>query len=204
MRYLENQPVADRPRILELIKADRVEMAIMAFFDFASQPLRISNRTLPFQDSSGNTWDAGGGLLVQIPVLGMGEGELAPFRMFRLGMPDEWIDSDNFAADLIQMVADRAEYVGRTSQILEQLFDPATGQPIGNPTVIETGTMDKMSVSFPLGGAIVSLTSEGLLARKGVPVYGVQTYRDQKRRYPTDEGLEFVTETNRLVTWTDF
>jgi hypothetical protein len=51
---------------------------------------------------------------------------------------------------------------------------------------------------------VVTLTSESFLSRKGVPVYGMQTYQDQKRRFPTDEGMQFVTEHDKLVNRTNF
>ncbi|MEO1733358.1 MAG: hypothetical protein AAFR45_06975 [Pseudomonadota bacterium] len=199
------QPEEHRGRVMDLLSRQAVQMAVMLRLDFATEPLLLSNRNIPFTDLKwGYEWGAGGGLLVGLPNITGGDDQLAPFREYRLGVPNEWIDSANWAADLVQMVGNVTEYRARDAGLYGQLFDPDTNKVVGHPFAFDVGFMDKMTASFPRGGAIVSLTVEGFLARKGVPPYGMLTYHDQLRRYPTDEGLQFVAESGKLITWTDW
>lgn len=203
--FLEDQPAAARDAIMDLLNREAVQMAVMASFDFADGAVRLCNRNVPFVDNQwGHTWGAGGGLLVGLPEVAAAEGELAPFREYYLGMPFDWIEAETWRADMIAMIADKANYASRECGLYGQIFDPDTGQPVGYPFALEVGLMDRMSLSIGPDAAMLTLTSEGLLARKGVPVYGMQTYQDQKRRHPTDEGLQFVTESGKLITWTDW
>ena len=205
IEFLKSQPAPQRARVMDLLAREAVQMSVMLHLDFASEALRLSNRNIPFTDLKwGHEWGAGGGLLVGLPELSGGDDQLAPFREFRLGIPNEWIDAETWMADLVEMVGDVGSYRGRDAGLYGQLFDSESGQPVGHPFAFDIGIMDRMSVSFPRGGAIISLTTESFMARKGVPVYGMQTYHDQKRRHPTDEGLQFVTEAGKLITWTDW
>lgn len=205
IEFLLGQPVEARDQVEALIGREAVEMAVLLHLDFASGPVRLSNRNIPFTDLKwGHEWGAGGGLLIAVPDVGGGDDQLAPYREYQLGLPEEWIDAENWAAELVEMVNDRSDYVRRDAGLYGQLFDPDTSAPVGHPFAFDIGVMDRMSVSFQRGGAVVSLTTESVMARKGVPVYGMLTYRDQKRRHPTDEGLQFVTDAGSLQTWTDW
>ncbi|MEP4195985.1 MAG: hypothetical protein ABJL99_10160 [Aliishimia sp.] len=205
IEFLQAQPEQYRDQIGALLAREAIQMAIMLRLDFASEPLLLSNRNIPFTDLKwGYEWGAGSGLLVGLPDVDGGDDQLAPFREYRLGLPAEWIEADNWAAGLVQMVGDVREYRGRDSGLYGQIFDPDTNAPVGHPFAFDVGFMDRMRVSFPRGGAIVSLTTESFMARKGVPVYGMLTYFDQRRREPTDEGLQFVTESGNIIQWTDW
>lgn len=203
IEFLKAQPEEYRDQVMDLLAGGAVQMAVLLNLEFATTPVRLSNRNIPFVDLKwGHEWGAGSGLLVGLPEVSGGDNQLAPFREYRLGIPGEWIDSENWAADLVEMVGDVVEYRGRDAGLYGQLFHPDKNTAIGHPFAFDVGIMDRMTVSFPKGGAIVSLTTESFLARKGAPVYGMQTYFDQKRRYSTDEGLQFVTEAGKLITWT--
>lgn len=203
--FLQDQPAADHVAILALLASGSVQLSLLLEMDFATAPLRICNRAVPFQDLKwSHEWRAGGGLLVGLPDIGGGDGSLAPARSYRLGMPQEWITAETWRADTVAMVADRAEYTKRDIALYGQLFDPATNAPVGHPFALDVGFMDRMTASFQRAGAVLTLSAEGFMARKGVPIYGMQTYFDQKRRYPDDEGFEFVTEADRLITWTNW
>jgi len=203
--FLEAQPEGVRDQVMALLSGGAVQLTVMLELDFASGPLRLSNRNIPFTDlKDGHVWGAGANLLISLPEVVGGDDQLAPFREYQLGLPEDCIEAEHWAAALVNMVGTVTEYRGRDIALYGQLFDPDSNQPVGHPFAFDVGLMDRMAVSFPRGGAVVSLTSESFMARKGAPVYGMLTYFDQKRRHPTDEGLQFVTESGKLITWTDW
>lgn len=205
IEFLKAQPEEWREQVMDLLGRGAVQMSVLMHLDFASEPLFLSNRNIPFVDLKwGHEWGAGSGLLVGLSDVGGGDDQLAPFRKLHLGLPNEWIDAENWAAGIVQMVRNRSDYSGRDTGLYGQLFDPDSNKPVGHPFAFDIGIMDMMSVSFRPDVAVVSLTIEGFMSRKGVPVYGMLTYLDQKRRHPTDEGLQFVTEAGKLITWTDW
>lgn len=203
--FLEAQPEGVRDQVMALLSGGAVQLTVMLELDFASGPLRLSNRNIPFTDlKDGHVWGAGANLLISLPEVVGGDDQLAPFREYQLGLPEDCIEAEHWAAALVNMVGTVTEYRGRDIALYGQLFDPDCNQPVGHPFAFDVGLMDRMTVFFPRGGAVVSLTSESFMARKGAPVYGMLTYFDQKRRHPTDEGLQFVTESGKLITWTDW
>lgn len=201
---LDAQPAAWRDRVRALLTREFIEAAVLAEFDFADGALRLSNRVLPFTDLNGVTWGAGQGLLVGIADVGYEEGTLAPFREYRMGLPISALTQDDWRGQIVSQVLDKANYVGRGMALRMQLFDPDSRAVAGVPITLDIGVMDNMTASFATDGAVVRLPVESAFARKGVPVYGMQTFQDQNRRYPGDMGMQFTTEANRLVTWTDW
>lgn len=205
MAFLSAQPEGARDQVMALLTGGAVQLSVLLELDFADGALRLCNRNIPFTDlRDGHVWGAGAGLLVGLPEVVGGDDQLAPFREFQLGLPEDCLQTEDWAAELVSMVGDVAAYRGRDITLSGQLFDPQNNQPVGHPFAFDVGLMDKMVVSFPRGGAVVRLTSESFLARKGAPVYGMLTYFDQKRRHPSDEGLQFVTEAGKLITWTNW
>lgn len=203
--FLKDQPEEYHGQIMDLLERDAIQMATLLHLDFATEPLFLSNRNVPFTDLKwGNIWGAGSNLLVGLPNLTQGDDQLAPFNEYVLGIPGELIDVSNWAAEMLSLVADYTDYRNRDAGHYGQLFDPSTNKPVGHPFAFSVGVMDKLSASFLRGGAILRLTVESFMARKGVPVYGMQTYFDQKRRHPTDEGLQFTTEAGKLIVHTDW
>ena len=206
IELLAAQPSGQRSAVTAALAGPEIHMAMMLHLDFADGALNLSNRSLPFSDlQHGRDFMPGAGLLVGLPSqIDGGDDNLAPLREYHLGLPNDLVDMSEWAARLVEMCQDKANYRERAAELSLQLFNRDTGAVVGWPVVFDSGIMDTMKVSFQLGGAVVSLSSEGLLARKGVPVYGMQTYRDQKRRFIDDEGFQFVTESGRLITWTDW
>lgn len=203
IELLKAQPAADRDRILALLQREVVELSVLLHLDFADRPLFLCNRNIPFIDNKwGHEWGAGSGYMFGVADVQNGDGQLAPYREYSLGMPYEWIDADDWKSVLFGMVMNKRDYRGRDAGFYGQMFDD--GVPVGHPFAFDVGVMDKMTVSFQSGGAVVSLTTEGFMARKGVPVYGMQTYRDQLRRYPGDMGFQFTTEADNLIVATDW
>lgn len=206
IELLAAQPSGQRSAVTAALAGPEIHMAMMLHLDFADGPLNLSNRSLPFTDLQyGRDFMPGAGLLVGLPPsIDGGDDNLAPWREYHLGLPNEMIDLTDWAARLIEMCQDKPNYCNRKAELSLQLFNRDTGAVVGWPIVFDSGYMDTMRISVQRGGAVVTVTSEGLLARKGVPVYGMQTYLDQKRRFVDDEGFQFVTESGRLITWTDW
>lgn len=203
IELLKSQPQRYHDQITTLLGREVIHMAVMLELDFANTPLRICNRNIPFTDlQTGRTWDAGSHLLVGLPNISNSKDSLAPFRQYQLAFPTTEIDEDNWVGQLIDEVADVANYRRRVAKLALQFFDGDA--PAGYPVVVDSGFMDKMSLSMPRGGAIISLTTESLMARKKVPVYGMQTWQDQMQRQPGDQGMEFVVDADVLKTWTDW
>ena len=122
-------------------------------------------------------------------------------------MPHEWIDAENWAAELVEMRRNVTDYRGRDGALYGQLFDSdgaGASVPVGYPFAFLVGIMGQMTVAFRPAGAIVKLRIEGPGVRQLVPVHGMQTYQAQKRLYPTDEGMQFVAEVGKLGAWTDW
>ena len=206
--FLAAQPPEYRDHVTDLLSRDAIEMAVMLRLDFASEAVLLCNRNIPFTDLQfGHEWGAGAGLLVGVPQVQGGEGNLAPNHEFRLGMPHEWIDAENWAAELVEMRRNVTDYRGRDGALYGQLFDSdgaGAAVPVGYPFAFLVGIMGQMTVAFRPAGAIVKLRIEGPGVRQLVPVHGMQTYQAQKRLYPTDEGMQFVAEVGKLGAWTDW
>lgn len=206
LKLLAAQPGGAQAAVEAALAGPEINMALLFFADFADGALALSNRIQPFTDrQDGRRWEPGNGLLIGLPdAIDGGEAALAPWRQFYLGFPAEFLDLNRWAASLVEFCGDRSRYRGRSSWLGLQMFAPNTGLPVGVPIILDSGFMDRMTISFQPGGAVLGLSVEGALARKGSPVYGALTYADQLRRHPGDVGLQFTTEAGKLVTWTDW
>lgn len=204
-RFMAAQPEAARARLAEILDSDHVPMATLFYADFVTAPLAISNRRVAFTDARwSRTWLPGDGLLVGLPRFSTSKSQLNTFREYRLGFPERLVPKAQELPGLVQYIGDRAEYADREVSLWSQVFDPETDQPVGWPFAHDVGFMDRMTLSVARDMIVVALTGESALARHGTPPYGSQTYRDQKRRYPTDEGMEFTSESKKVITWTQF
>ncbi|ETA53988.1 hypothetical protein [Ponticoccus alexandrii] len=203
--FLDAQPEAARDRLSEILAGEAVPQALCMYLDFAETPLAICNRTVPFTDSRwGRTWDRGAGLLIGLPDLALSAGQLNTFREYKLGFPEALVSKADWMSEILTFTGDRANYARREASLWGQIFDPVTDQPVGHPFAHDVALMDQMALSVSREAMVITLTVESFLARHGVPLYGAQTYRDQKRRYPTDEGMEFTAEADRLIVWTQW
>lgn len=202
---MDAQPEAARDRLAEILAGETVPQALCMWLDFDGQALAICNRTTPFTDLRwGRTWDAGAGLLVCLPEVAGETDQINKFREYRLGFPEALIPKADWMAELVEFIGDRAAYSRREASLWGQIFDPLTDQPVGHPFAHDVALMDQMTLSVSREVMVIRLTVESFMARHGTPLYGAQTYRDQKRRYPTDEGMEFTADAQRLIVWTDW
>tara|TARA_R100000951_G_scaffold116730_1_gene130197 strand:- start:3668 stop:4267 length:600 start_codon:yes stop_codon:yes gene_type:complete len=197
----EGQPDIEGMRAL--FAADRVEIALCAFFDFADEPLRLCTRTIPFVDNeNGDTWASGSGLLIGLPSVDFSDNSLAPEREFNLGISESSALADDWRKVLTDAVDDFANYQGRAYSLQLQVF--SGGQPFGYPIYIDRGKMSRQSLKFGPDISMISLMCEAGATRFNVPSGLYLTGPDQKSLYPTDEGLDFTTESGKLVIWTKF
>ena len=212
-RYLASQP--DPAAIIALLAKDVIHEALLLELQFVTGTIYLSNEIPPFTDlRDGYVWQ-GMGNLVGIGTVNGGVNVRAPVMEYQLGIPWELLTVDERGTNgmglIPGLIGDRANYVNRPARLWSQLFDDATpdaqGRPsqVGHPTAEHFGLMDKISISFSPEAAILSLSVEGLMARKAAPTYGRLTHRDQLRRYPGDLGLRFVPEVMSTdPQWTDW
>lgn len=210
--FLEDQ--ADAEAILAALDAEVVHLTLMLEMQFKSGTIYISNQTVPFIDARwGREWIGMGDLVGLADVMG-GENDLAPFREYVLGIPWELIPEGQ-EAGLGRIPAllsqDRSEFVGRAAILYAQVFSRVEVDehgrpiPIGQPFTLDHSVMDRVSAQYSAGAAVLTMTVEGLFARKRVPPHGTLTDRDQRSRYADDKGMRFVPEvmtTNfKWTTW---
>lgn len=102
-------------------------------------------------------------------------------------------------------VEEAAQVQGREIEILLALFDKS-GALIDAPQYLDVGVMDQVSFRHDAdGGRVVrtiSLEFASPLAARSVAPLSYLTDRDQRARYPTDRGCEYVESyQNREIVW---
>ena len=211
--YLANQP--DPEEVEAVLNRQSVYLVHLLELQFASGTVYLSNEIVPFTDTEwGHTW-RGMGNLVSMSAVQAGRRNLAPVMEYTLGIPWEFLTEGERGVNgmglIPGLIGDPAEYRNRTATLWEQVFDDETldshgrPTPVGIPSAIHTGRMDTVRATYALASANVTLSVEGPLSRKGAPVFGRLTPRDQYKRYPGDHGLDYVTEVlNTTVQWTTF
>lgn len=211
--YLSNQP--DPAAVQTALENESVHAILLLEMQFASGTLYISNSLIDFVDPQWrHTWSGAGNAVGMSDIQG-GVDDLAPYREYTLDIPWNLLEADergvNGMGRIPDLVGNRAEYVNRTAILYEQVLSndvvdthgrPA---PVGVPSALDVGVMDTVSARYSSTAAVLTMTVEGLLSRKGAPVFGRLTPRDQARRYPGDKGLDYVPEVQSTeVQWTTF
>lgn len=201
--FFDGQPEPER--LARLIEAEAVRVALLFHLDIDGAPFRVCSQTVGFRDRKwGARWEPGAGMMVGLPQLGGQDGELAPFREYHLGMIGIRSAATGWQADIVDLVGRRSDWVWRDMALWLQFFDMAADEPVGFPVALDTGVMSKMSAQFGAAGSLLTLGVESAAARKGVPLGGLMTYRDQLARFPGDKGMEFTIENGKLITWTQW
>ncbi len=209
--FLDGQP--DPVAVEAALQAETVSLLLLLELRFASGTRYLSSSNVPFVDAQwGHEW-LGTGDMVSIAEISGGAQEMAPLIEYRLALPYELLADEEKGISgkgrIPALVGSPGEYLNRAAilwgQILSLTAVDVHGRPlpVGTPFAIHTGIMDRVKISFGPMQAQLTLPVEGPLSRKGAPVYGMLTPRDQARRHPGDQGLRFVPEvTNTDVTWT--
>ena len=211
--YLAHQP--DPAAVEAALNRETVHIVQLLELRFASGTVYLSNEVVPFTDSQwGHTWQ-GMGNLVSMSSIQAGERNLAPLMEYTLGIPWEFLTAEERGVSGMGMIpaliGNSAEYRDREAILWEQILDDETldvhgrATPVGVPSALHYGRMDTVRASYSITAANLTLSVEGPFSRKGAPVFGRLTPRDQKRRYAGDNGLNYVYEgLNTTVQWTTF
>ncbi|MDI3335860.1 hypothetical protein QKW60_05545 [Defluviimonas aestuarii] len=210
-RLLAAQP---NPTAVEnALAKEAVHWAVLLELKFVSGTQYLSNMNVPFTDMLwGRTW-VGTGELGGMSNIDGGPDDLAPYREYYLGLPWGVLNDESLptqaASRLPELIGNPSDYRGREANLYIQLFDGAFSDgrafPVGVPIAIDKSLMQHATASYSPSAAILTMKVEGLLARKGAPVFGLLTDRDQKRRHSTDNGLRYVPEVmSTSPKWTDW
>lgn len=213
-RLLAAQP--DPAAVEAALSREVVSWALLLELQFLSGTIRLSNTTVPVVSADGTTWSGLGELAGMSDIEG-GPDTLAPLREYYLGIPYEFLGPASVPSQSVAripaLIGHASDYRGRPANLFAQLFDGDSydqhgrAQPVGLPIALDAGLMTNVGWTFGPGDNHVMLTLrvEGVLARKGAPLFGLLTDRDQKRRYGDDNGLRYVPEVmSTNVKWTDW
>ena len=212
-RLLVNQP--DPDAIVAALSDEVVHYALLAELRFLSGTVYLSNQQGEFTDALwGNTWRGLGDLVGMSDVSG-GPDDLAPYREYLLGIPYDLLSDESeptrASARIPALIGNPGEYRNREAILYLQMFSTVTedahGRPamIGHPIALDVSLMSDVSWSYSPDLAVLKLKVEGLLSRKGAPLYGFLTDRNQKNRHPGDNGLNYVTEVmSTQFKWTNW
>lgn len=98
-----------------------------------------------------------------------------------------------------------SEVRGHDVTVYGQFFDEFL-QPLDDKFTLRQLIMDVMTFSA-VGPSrrVISVTAETLWTGRNMASYAMFSYLDQQRRFPGDEGMEFIASLkNKVVTWPDF
>lgn len=160
--------------------APLVRPGLLAYFDFASGPVRLWTGfgNLVW---GGNTFSGMGDFLSIERVT-----EQRDIRASSLTLMLSGVSSDYIAYTL------STEYRSREAKLWLCLFDSSNAL-VADPTVIFAGRMDTMTIQDSGESARIALTIESRLADLQRARERRYTNEDQKRYYTSDEGLKYVS-----------
>ncbi|GAA5073461.1 hypothetical protein N0B44_15565 [Roseibacterium beibuensis] len=195
---IQAQPIEARAEVERVLRSGSAAAALLLFFDFASGPRQVCNRTVPVTDGYGATWEPLG-IWPTFDDIGGGKGSLSPVRKYRLPVPVQMLRDQLAKLQAMPDLRSKPEYQDRTCMLALQLLKPGAGASgtdaaLGVPMVLHTGFMDRLVIKYSRGSLVHELSVEGPLARRRVPNNGKLTPRDQKVRHPGDLGLDYVPE----------
>lgn len=172
---------------------------VLHYLGFASGAMRVWHGFGPLVTTDGRTWD-GIGDVVTIEGGGQQQGVVATNLTLTLAA-----GSDLLTDDLIAKALDSEnEVYGRRYFMAVQFFDEAW-QPVDDYRAIYVGAMDRMSFKRSADVRQIVLNIESAFVRRRTPRLQMFSDRDQKSKYPTDKGLEFMSSLkNKTVTWPKF
>lgn len=179
-----------------LRRGGSLNAGVLCYFGFASGAQRVSLGAGDVTTHDGARW-RGIGDVVSIEGGGQQAGVVATNMTLTLAA-----SSDDLTDDVIARALDSEhEIYGRTFFMALQFFD-AAWQPVDAYRVVYVGFMDRMSFRRTAGLRQVELNIESPFVRRRTPRLQTFSDRDQRRRYPGDRGLEFLSSLkDKSVTW---
>lgn len=174
----------------------RLQADLLVFMDFLDATKRFWTGW-GLLEVGGYTWQGMSGL-VGIDGLQQASGTVAAETTFTLSGVD---------ADIVAAAVDAAHRaVNRRVQVLLQAFDVSGNhQPIGDPFVIWSGTMDQPRFVADSGMRQVAITAYNLMTRRNSPPHGLYTDRDQQARHPGDLGMAHIPKlAQKTIRWPDY
>lgn len=181
-----------------------VQCAALVLFDFTTTPMQLWTGNGLLRTNDGRDWQGIGHL-----------GSMAGIEQAINGdAPEATFNLSGVSSEILRLARDEfmAEVYGRTAFVLIQFFgvddpaDPGNQRPLDNPYAIWSGRMLQPTFTYGENGErSVSISAESLFSLRSRPKYAMYTDADQQRRFPGDEGFEFVgTLVNKVVTWPDY
>jgi hypothetical protein len=182
--------------IAVMLAGDTVYMSQLAFFEFKTDPMRV---WLGHGDllAGGQTWK-GLGELASVSGLEQATSGTAPTAEFMLsGVSPSLAAAAKNSSD---------EVKGRDVTVYLQFLQYDAGgnlQPLDNPYALYCGVMDQMTISLSgPSSRTIKLTAESLFNRRGMPLFGNLSDRDQQRLFPGDRGLDRIAQIPfKTATW---
>lgn len=174
----------------DLLRSGRITQAVLVHMDFKDTPRRWWTGFGDLQ-AGGHTWQ-GVGDLISISPISSAYQISAEQVTFELAATPEMLA---LSLDAKARVRDRAVTIYlqlmATDGVTVAGSDIVSGQPVGSPMALYSGTMQRMpwGADGP-GKRTIRLECEGLFFRRNQPPRGRWTDADQKARYPGDRGLE--------------
>ena len=174
----------------EVLRQGRIGQAALVHMDFRDSPQRWWTGFGPL-DVGGFRWN-GLGDLISMSDIETNYQVSATQQTFEVAATQEMVA---LALNAKDRVRDRAVIVYEQLFAMDDIAIAGTeilsGQPVGSPFSMFTGTMQRMpwSADGPVNRTI-TIEAEGIFFRRNAPPRGRWTDADQKARYPGDRGLE--------------
>lgn len=174
----------------ELLRSGRIGQAVLVFMDFLDAPKRWWTG-FGDMEVGGHTWQGLGDLITISPISTTYQvsAEQVTFdvaatpEMLALALNAKDRVRDRSVTVYLQLFAmDGVEVEGEGIE---------SGQPIGSPMALYSGTMQRMPWSATGSNQrTIRIEAEGNFFRRNMAPRGRWTDADQKARYPGDRGLE--------------
>lgn len=197
-RFFEDQP----SDMLEFMQRAAIPRALLLRLDFVSGSQYVADWSVPVVDANNQTWQPFKGLVSIADVAG--GASTAQGVDFVLGVPWEFLGEAEKSLEgvgtIMEKVGDRSDYANRGCALFVQHFDPDNLDQYGRmrakgvPVALDVLKMKSVSARFGRRGAGLVLRAQSIMEGTQRPLYGYLTDRDQKARYPDDNGLRYVQE----------
>jgi hypothetical protein len=177
------------------LSGETLAMALLFEAQFTSESFRLWTG-VGTRIFGGQEWLGIGGIASISEVTRLQNGEMDPFEI-TLAASEEIIQT--------ALIEFETEARGRSVIVSMQFLNAHDELALGEPWRLRDGIMRGANLTVTPDTMELQIICDTLMSRRNKPAYGRLTDRDQKARYPSDRGLEFVHTLNGSeVTWPDF